>query len=95
MGKFDGLEPGAKTLLAAALLSDRCSDIGNAPSWRNAYEIRRHPASLRYSLVAAYCWLRALEITDDVNELLNQISGASNALSGILNQVSRRPNGAG
>jgi hypothetical protein len=25
----------------------------------NACEIRRHPASLRYSLIAAYCWLRA------------------------------------
>jgi Domain of unknown function (DUF4158) len=39
----------------------------------NAYEIRRHPASLRYSLIAAYCWLRAQEITDDLIELLIQI----------------------
>jgi hypothetical protein len=38
----------------------------------NAYEIRRHPASLRYSLIAA-CWLRAQEITDDLIELLIQI----------------------
>ena len=39
----------------------------------NAYEIRRHPSSLRYSLIAAYCWLRAQEITDDLIELLIQI----------------------
>jgi hypothetical protein len=39
----------------------------------NAYEIRRHPSSLRYSLIAAYCWLRAQEITDDLIELLTQI----------------------
>jgi hypothetical protein len=39
----------------------------------NAYEIRRHPASLRYTLIAAYCWLRAQEITDDLIELLIQI----------------------
>ena len=39
----------------------------------NAYEIRRHPASLRCSLIAAYCWLRAQEITDDLIELLIQI----------------------
>jgi hypothetical protein len=24
----------------------------------NVYEIRRHPAPLRYALIAAYCWLR-------------------------------------
>ena len=39
----------------------------------NAYEIRRHPSSLRYSLIAAYCWLRAQEITDELIELLIQI----------------------
>jgi TnpA family transposase len=39
----------------------------------NAYEIRRHPASLRFSLVAAYCWLRVHEITDGLVELLIQI----------------------
>jgi hypothetical protein len=39
----------------------------------NAYEIRWHPAPLRYSLLAAYCWLRAQEITDGLVELLIQI----------------------
>ena len=39
----------------------------------NAYEIRRHPASLRCTLIAAYCWLRAQEITDRFIELLIQI----------------------
>lgn len=39
----------------------------------NAYEICCHPASLRYSLIAAYCWLRAQEITDDLIESLIQI----------------------
>jgi hypothetical protein len=39
----------------------------------NAYEIRRHPASLRFSLLAAYCWLRVHEITDGLVELLIQI----------------------
>ena len=39
----------------------------------NVYEIRRHPAYMRYSLLAAYCWLRAQEVTDGLIELLIQI----------------------
>ncbi|MBV8883348.1 MAG: Tn3 family transposase [Chroococcidiopsidaceae cyanobacterium CP_BM_RX_35] len=36
-------------------------------------ELRRHPAPIRYTLVAAFCWLRSQEITDSLVELLSQI----------------------
>jgi hypothetical protein len=39
----------------------------------NIYELRRHPAPLRHALIAAYCWLRAQEITDNLVELLLQV----------------------
>jgi hypothetical protein len=39
----------------------------------NIYELRRHPAPLRHALIAAYCWLRAQEITDSLIELLLQV----------------------
>jgi TnpA family transposase len=34
------------------------------------HELRRHPDDIRYTLVAAYCWLRRQEITDNLIELL-------------------------
>jgi TnpA family transposase len=37
------------------------------------FELRRHPEALRYTLAAAYCWLRQQEITDNLVELLLQI----------------------
>ncbi len=36
-------------------------------------ELRRHPDSRRYILLAAFCWLRSQEITDNLVELLIQI----------------------
>jgi DNA-binding cell septation regulator SpoVG len=36
-------------------------------------ELRRHPAKIRYTLVAAFCWQRNQEITDSLVELLIQI----------------------
>jgi hypothetical protein len=36
-------------------------------------ELRRHPDPIRYTLVAAFCWLRSQEITDNLVELLIQI----------------------
>ena len=36
-------------------------------------ELRRHPAPIRYTLVAAFCWQRSQEITDSLVELLVQI----------------------
>jgi TnpA family transposase len=36
-------------------------------------ELRRHPASIRYTLVAAFCSCRSQEITDSLVELLVQI----------------------
>lgn len=36
-------------------------------------ELRRHPDPIRYTLVAAFCWLRSQEITDSLVELLIQI----------------------
>jgi TnpA family transposase len=36
-------------------------------------ELRRHPAHIRYTLVAAFCWQRSQEITDSLVELLVQI----------------------
>jgi len=37
------------------------------------HELIRHPAPVRHTLLAAYCWLRRQEITDDLIEMLNQI----------------------
>lgn len=37
------------------------------------FELRRHPDSLRYILLGAFCWLRGQEITDTLIEQLNQI----------------------
>ncbi|MDQ2808198.1 MAG: Tn3 family transposase [Chloroflexota bacterium] len=34
------------------------------------FELRRHPDDIRYTLVAAYCWLRGQEITDNLVDLL-------------------------
>jgi hypothetical protein len=34
------------------------------------YELRRHPASLRATLLAAYCHLRSHEVTDNLADLL-------------------------
>ena len=36
-------------------------------------ELRRHPPAIRYSLLAAFCFLRQQEITDNLVELLIQI----------------------
>jgi hypothetical protein len=35
--------------------------------------LQRHPASIRYTLLAAFCWCRQREITDELVELLIQI----------------------
>lgn len=34
------------------------------------YEIRRHPAALRYTILAAFCWTRQQELLDTLAELL-------------------------
>lgn len=36
-------------------------------------ELRRHPPTIRYTLMAAFCWQRQQEITDSLVELLVQI----------------------
>jgi hypothetical protein len=36
-------------------------------------EVRRHPESIRYTLLAAFCWQRRLEIIDGLVDLLIQI----------------------
>nr|WP_275900732.1 DUF4158 domain-containing protein [Paenibacillus periandrae] len=36
-------------------------------------ELRRHPDPIRYTLLASFFWLRSMEITDNLIELLNQI----------------------
>ena len=38
------------------------------------WELRRHPEDIRYSLMAAFCWQRQHDITDDLIELLIQIT---------------------
>ncbi len=43
------------------------------------YELRRHPDNIRYTLVAAYCYLRRQEITDNLVELLIDIVHAIGA----------------
>ena len=37
-------------------------------------ELRRHPLAVRYTLLAALCWQREREITDDLVELLIHIA---------------------
>jgi TnpA family transposase len=37
------------------------------------HELRRHPAPIRYALVAVFCYVRRQEITDTLTELLLQI----------------------
>jgi TnpA family transposase len=37
------------------------------------WELRRHPAPIRYTLVAAFCQRRQQEVTDQLIDLLNQI----------------------
>lgn len=37
-------------------------------------ELRRHPKAIRYTLLAAFCWQRRQEITDNLIELLIQIT---------------------
>ncbi len=37
------------------------------------HEVRRHPDAIRYTFLAAYCWLRSQEITDTLVDLLIQI----------------------
>jgi hypothetical protein len=37
-------------------------------------ELRRHPAQVRYTLLAALCWQREQEITDSLVELLKHIA---------------------
>ena len=36
-------------------------------------ELRRHPETIRYTLVSAFFWIREREITDNLIELLIQI----------------------
>lgn len=36
-------------------------------------ELRRHPDAIHYTLLSAFFWLRSLEITDNLIELLIQI----------------------
>lgn len=36
-------------------------------------DLRRHPEPIRYTLFAAFCWLRSQEVTDNLVELLIQI----------------------
>lgn len=36
-------------------------------------DLRRHPEVIRYTLFAAFCWLRSLDVTDNLVELLIQI----------------------
>lgn len=37
------------------------------------HEVKRHPDAIRYTLLAAFCWLRAQEIRDNLAELLCDI----------------------
>ena len=44
--------------------------VGAASTW----ELRRHPDNIRYAMMAAFCWQRQRDITDDLIELLIQIT---------------------
>ena len=36
-------------------------------------ELRRHPAAIRYSMVAMFCWRRQQQLTDSLIDLLLQV----------------------
>ncbi len=47
--------------------------LGQRTATESLHELRRHPDPIRYTLLAAFCWLRCQEITDSLVELLIQI----------------------
>lgn len=66
----------------------------------DAHEMRRHPAPIRYTLLAAFCYLRAQELTDVLADLLCEIihrlqtraeKKADNALLQSLKRVRGKP----
>lgn len=44
------------------------------------WELRRHPVPIRYTLVAAFCWKRQQEVSDQLIDLLN----------GVIQKLKRR-----
>jgi hypothetical protein len=48
--------------------------IGSALVLNGRGELRRYPLAVRYTLLAALCWQREREITDDLVELLIHIA---------------------
>ena len=71
------LELVEKVGLSEDLLSHLCDSIVERYRLRveteSLTELRRHPAPIRYTLLAAFCWLRSQEIIDNVIELLIQL----------------------
>ena len=59
--------------LPEALFSHLCDSIVERYRLRveteTLTELRRHPAPIRYTLLAAFCWLRSQELVDNVVEL--------------------------
>ncbi len=59
------------------------------------HEVRRHPDAIRYTLLAAFCWLRAQEIRDNLAELLCDIvhrigsRSEKRALNALLRDIKR------
>lgn len=40
---------------------------------KELHEVQRHPEAVRYTLLAAFCWLRSRELIDTIGELLMDI----------------------
>ena len=71
------LEIVQKVTLPEDLFSHLCDSIVERYRLRVATEtlteLRRHPDPIRYTLLAAFCWLRSQEIIDNVVELFIQL----------------------
>ena len=71
------LEIVQKVALPEDLFSHLCESIVDRYRLRVATEtlteVRRHPDPIRYTLLAAFCWVRSQEIIDTVVELLIQL----------------------
>lgn len=73
LAKLDRVHQLALPMAAFAALPTKwlqkyCRRTGTESTW----ELRRHPADIRYSLVAAFCWQRQQGITDGLVDLLIQ-----------------------
>jgi hypothetical protein len=67
-------EPWAYPIVSSRLVAPKLvQQYRRRASTEPPRELRRHPAAIRYTLVAAFCWQREHEIIDSLVTLLVQI----------------------